>query len=144
MTTPQTLTSSAVPTSKGWTIALWVAQGLLAALFLMAGLMKLTQPVDALAQQLPWVTSVPELLVRFIGLAELAGALGLVLPAALRVQPRLTVLAALGLVAVMVLATLFHVTRGELSVVPMNVVIAAHAGFVAWGRTRKAPIAPRA
>ena len=127
----------------GLTVTLWVVQVVLAALFGMAGLMKLTQPIDALAASLPWVTSVPEMLVRFIGAAELAGALGLILPSLTRIQPRLTALAALGLAVVMVLASAFHLTRGEASMLPMNLVIGLLALSVAWGRGKAAPITPR-
>ena len=124
-------------------IALWVAQVLLAAMFLMTGFMKLTQPVDALAGQMAWVTAVPVALVRLIGAAELAGALGLILPSLTRIQPRLTVLAALGLVVVMVLASAMHLSRGEGAMLPMNLALAAVAAFIAWGRSKAAPIAPR-
>jgi putative oxidoreductase len=127
----------------GLTVTLWVVQVALAALFGMAGLMKLTQPIDALAASLPWVTSVPEMLVRFIGAAEFAGALGLILPSLTRIQPRLTALAALGLAVVMVLASAFHLTRGEASMLPMNLVIGLLALSVAWGRGKAAPITPR-
>ncbi|HEV3050678.1 MAG TPA: DoxX family protein [Longimicrobium sp.] len=127
----------------GLTVTLWVVQVGLAALFGVAGLMKLTQPIDALAASLPWVTSVPEMLVRFIGAAEFAGALGLILPSLTRIQPRLTALAALGLAVVMVLASAFHLTRGEASMLPMNLVIGLLALSVAWGRGKAAPIAPR-
>lgn len=123
--------------------ALWVAQILLAAMFGMAGVMKLSQPIGALATSLPWVTTVPEMLVRFIGAAELAGALGLILPALTRIQPRLTALAALGLIVVMLLASAFHASRGEFGMIPVNLVIGALAAFVAWGRGKAAPIAPR-
>ena len=124
-------------------VTLWVAQVLLAAMFVMSGLMKLSQPIDALAASLPWVTSVPAMLVRFIGLAELAGALGLLLPSLTRIQPRLTALAALGLAVVMLLAAGFHATRGETAMIPMNAVLALVALFVAWGRGKAVPIAPR-
>ncbi len=127
----------------GLNVTLWVVQVLLAAVFLMAGLTKLSQPIGTLATSLPWVTSVPELLVRFIGAAELAGALGLVLPSLTRIRPRLTVLAALGLTVVMLLAAGFHASRGELAMLPMNLAIGLVAAFVAWGRGRAAPIAPR-
>ena len=143
MPTATTATPAAVRPRRALHIALWVAQVLLAAMFLMTGGMKLSQPISALAAQLPWVTSVPEALVRFIGVAEVAGALGLVLPALTRIQPRLTALAALGLVVVMVLASAFHLSRGEGAMLPMNLAIAAVAAFVAWGRGRAAPIAPR-
>ena len=124
-------------------ISLWIAQVLLAGMFLMTGVMKLTQPIDALAAQMPWVTSFAPAMVRFIGAAELAGALGLLLPSLTRIQPRLTVLAALGLVVVMVLASALHLSRGEGAMVPMNLALAALAAFVAWGRSKAAPIAPR-
>ena len=78
-------------------IALWIAQALLALMFLMAGVMKVFQPIEALAESLPWVTSVSEGLVRFIGTSEFLGGLGLLLPSILRVKPFLTVWAAIGL-----------------------------------------------
>ena len=124
-------------------IALWVAQVLLAGMFLMTGFMKLTQPVDALAGQMPWVLTVPVALVRFIGAAELAGALGLLLPSLTRIQPRLTALAALGLALITLFASAFHLSRGEGAMVPMTLVLAALAAFVAWGRGKAATIAPR-
>jgi putative oxidoreductase len=136
-------TATAARPSRAVHISLWITQVLLAAMFLMTGFMKLSQPIDALAGQLPWVTSVPEALVRFIGAAELAGALGLVLPSLTRIQPRLTALAALGLLVVMALASAFHISRGEGAMVPMNFVLAAIAAFIAWGRGKRAPIAPR-
>jgi len=125
---------------RALSITLWIVQVLLAAMFLMTGFMKLSQPIAALSGQMPWVTSVPEALVRFIGAAELAGALGLILPSLTRIRPRLTVLAAIGLITVMILASAFHLSRGESSVVPMNLVLAALAAFVAWGRSKAAPI----
>ncbi len=136
-------THTAPQSHRALRAALWVAQILLAVMFGMAGLMKLSQPISALATSLPWVTTVPEMLVRFIGAAEFAGALGLILPALTRIQPRLTALAALGLIGVMVLASAVHASRGEFGMIPVNIVIAAIAGFVAWGRGKAAPIAPR-
>jgi putative oxidoreductase len=124
-------------------VTLWVLQILLAIAFAMTGLMKLTQPVADLATQMAWVGSVPAALVRFIGIAELAGAVGLILPALTRVQPRLTALAALGLVVVMLLASVTHASRGEFGMIPVNLVLGALAAFVAWGRGKAAPIGPR-
>jgi uncharacterized membrane protein len=82
----------------------------------------------------------PEAMVRFIGISEILGGLGLLLPSALRIMPRLTPVAAGGLALVMVLATAFHVSRGEASVIPMNLVLMALAFFIVWGRSKKAPI----
>jgi uncharacterized membrane protein len=120
-----------------------VAQGVLALVFAMAGLSKLTQPVAALAKSIPYVMTMPEALVRFIGVSELAGALGLILPSVTRIRPVLTAWAAVGLVAVMVLAAGFNVWHGEAQAVPINVVLGALAAFVARGRFGKARIPHR-
>lgn len=124
--------------------ALWILQILLAAAFGMAGVMKLTTSIDdLLAMGMAWVTYTPEGLVRFIGVAEAAGAVGLILPAALRIQPKLTPLAAALLALVMVLAAIMHGSHAEWPAVPPNVVLGALAAFVAWGRWSKAPILPK-
>ena len=136
-------TTPSINTSKGLHIGLWVVQGLLAVAFGMAGAMKTFTPLPELAASLPWVLDVPAALVRFIGISELAAAFGLVLPSLLRVQPRLTALAGAGLVVVMVLASIFHLSRGEAAALPANFVLGGLAAFVAWGRTRKAPIQAR-
>ena len=86
----------------------------------------------------------PELLVRLIGLAEVLGALWLVLPATTRIRPRMTPLAAAALALDMALASVFHLARGEATMLPATLVLAALLAFVAWGRATRAPIAPRA
>lgn len=132
------------PAGKGWSIGLWVAQALLAAMFLMAGFMKLTAaPADMVAMGMLWAENAPVALIRFIGIAEVAGAIGVILPAATRIMPGLTKLAALGLAVIQVLAFGLHFYRGEFEVLPMNIILIAIAAFVIWGRTNKAPIAPR-
>jgi uncharacterized membrane protein YphA (DoxX/SURF4 family) len=122
---------------------LWFLQILLALAFLAAGWMKLTTPIDQLAQAMVWAGDVPVGLVRFIGLAELAGGLGLILPALTRIQPQLTPLAGAGLALVMLLAVAFHLTRGEFGFIVPNIVLLALAAFVAYGRWKLAPIPPR-
>jgi hypothetical protein len=131
--------------SKGLSIALWIVQALLAFGFGMAGAMKASKPIAELAVnvKMAWVSAVPEGLVRFIGISELAGALGLILPAATRIKPALTPVAACGLIVVMLLAAGFHVSRGEFQALPFNLVLGGLAAFVAWGRFRKAPIQGR-
>ncbi len=139
-----TTTDMASTGRSGWAIGLWVVQLLLALAFGAAGVMKLSMPIETLAVQMNWVNSAPDLLVRFIGLAEVAGALGMILPAATRILPWLTPLAALGFVAIQVLAIGTHAMLGELLVVlPVNLVLLGLAAFVAWGRWRKSPIRPR-
>jgi len=129
--------------SKVLNILLWVGQITLAGMFGMAGVAKATRPIAELAPQIPWTADMPEVLVRFIGTAELLGALGLVLPALTRIRPVLTPLAAAGLVTIMALASVFHATRAEPGGIVVNLLLGSIAAFVAWGRYRKAPIAAR-
>ena len=135
--------SGDVRPSKALHLGLWVVQGLLGAMFLAVGAMKATQPIAVLVDTLGWPAAVPAALVRVIGVAELLGALGLILPAATRVKPMLTPLAGVGLAMVMLLATIFHISHGELGALPIPLVLGGLAAFVAWGRAAKAPIAPR-
>jgi uncharacterized membrane protein YphA (DoxX/SURF4 family) len=143
MATAASASGPSAGASKGMNIALWVVQALLALGFGMGGFMKAVTPIAELAKKMDWAGTMPEALVRFIGISEVAGALGLILPAATRVRPRLTPLAAAGLVVVMILAALFHVSRSEFHVLPTNLVMGGLAAFVAWGRYSKAPIAAR-
>lgn len=138
-----TTTITTAKSSKAMHISLWVVQVLLAAMFLMAGTNKLFQPIAELSKMLPWVTQVPEGLVRFIGISELLGGLGLLLPSILRIKPILTPIAAIGLSIIMVFATIFHISKGEIPVIGFNFVLLALALFVAWGRSKKAPILPK-
>ncbi len=142
MSVPTTTAATASP-PRGLNVALWIAQVLLAAAFLMAGSMKLTQPIADLGVKMAWVYAVPAGLVRFIGASELLGGIGVILPALTRIKPGLTSLAAGGLVVVMLLAAAFHVSRGEISMMPPSLVLGALAAFVAWGRYKKVPITHR-
>lgn len=143
MTTAAASTPSAARPGRGLHIALWIVQVLLAGMFLMAGVTKTFTPVAELAKMMPWVADSSALLVRFVGVSELLGGLGLILPALTRIRPVLTVAAAAGLVVVMVLAAGLHVYRGELSGLPINFILGGLAAFVAWGRSGRAAIAPR-
>lgn len=115
-------------------ILLWIIQVLLAAAFGLFGFVKISQPIEALGSMMPWATAVPALLVRLIGIAELAGALGMILPGLTKIQPRLTAYAGVGLSLVMILAAAFHATRGEFGNIGMNAVMLVLTAFVAWGR----------
>ena len=129
--------------SPRWSIALWVVQILLALLFAMAGSMKLVQPIDTLAMNMAWVDYTPAPLVRFIGVCETLGAIGLIVPAATRIQPFLTPLAAAGIATIMVLAMGTHAYHAEWGALPVNLVLGGLAAFVSWGRVMRAPITPR-
>ncbi|MFC5824559.1 DoxX family protein [Nonomuraea insulae] len=115
-------------------VFLWILQAVLAAMFAMAGVMKSTQPKEKLEPRLPWAADFSAGTVRLIGIVELAGALGLILPAATGIAPILTPLAASGLAIVMVLAALTHVRRKEPSAIVFNAVLFVAAAVIAWGR----------
>ncbi len=113
-------------------IALWIVQGLLAALFLFAGGMKLVLPVEEMTKQMP----LPGLFLRFIALCEVLGALGLILPGLLRIRPGLTPLAAAGLAIIMIGATVLTAMTGDVAMALIPLVVGLLAAFVAYGRWR--------
>jgi hypothetical protein len=118
------------------TSVLWIVQGLLALLFLFAGGMKLVLPLAALQGPV----ALPGWFVRFIGVAEVLGALGLILPGLLHIRPGLTPLAAAGLVIIMIGATVVTVASGQLAPALIPVVVGLLAAFVAFGRWRLMPL----
>lgn len=124
-------------------IVLWAAQVVLAILFLMAGMMKTTLPIDQLSLSVPWAKDVPQALVRFIGISELLGSIGLLLPGVFRIKPRLTPYAASGLLTIQVFAMIFHFSRGEYGAIGFNLALAMAATFIAWGRFKKLPALER-
>jgi len=116
-------------------VTLWIAQVLLAVFFFGAGYMHTFVPLSQLAHgPTAWTASVPVALVRFIGIVELLGAIGVILPRATGVARGLTPLAAIGLGAIMVLAIPFHIARGEASLVWEHCIAIAVCAFVVWGR----------
>jgi uncharacterized membrane protein YphA (DoxX/SURF4 family) len=114
---------------------LWIVQGLLAALFLFAGAMKLVLPLEQMAGPI----TLPGPLLRFIGVAEVLGAIGLILPGLLRIRPGLTPLAAAGLVIIMIGATGIGLWAGDVAITVISLVVGLLAAFVAYGRWRLAP-----
>ncbi len=121
-------------------IVLWVLQILLAVLFLMAGGMKAFRYEIAKAK-LPWVASAPRGFVTFVGLVEVLGAIGLIVPALTRILPMLTPLAALGLAFVMLVAVGFNFSHGEHKTIVLNVILLVMAAFVVYGRLVLVPVA---
>jgi DoxX-like family len=117
------------------TYALWIVQALLALLFLFAGVAKLVMPIEEMTRDI----QIPGAFLRFIAVAEILGAFGLVLPPLLRIRPGLTPLAAAGLVIIMIGATGVSLTLGVvMAVTPF--VVGLLAAFVAYGRWKLAPI----
>jgi DoxX-like protein len=114
------------------TAVLWTIQGLLALLFLAAGGMKLFLPLAVVLAQMP--VPLPGSFVRFIGAVEVAGALGLILPGLLRIQPRLTPLAASGLAVEMIGATVVTLLGGKGAAALFPIVVGLLCAAVAYGR----------
>jgi len=113
-------------------IALWITQGLLAALFLFAGGMKLIMPIEEMTKEI----AMPGGFLRFIGVAEMLGAIGLILPWLLKVRPGLTPLAAAGLAIIMIGAVVVTLIIGDLATALMPLATGMLCVFVAYGRSR--------
>jgi uncharacterized membrane protein YphA (DoxX/SURF4 family) len=113
-------------------VLLWIVQGLLALVFLFAGGMKLVLPIEVMTKQMP----LPGVFLRFIGVAEMLGAIGLILPGLLRIQPGLTPLAAAGLVIIMIGATVITLAGGQVALALIPLVVGLLSAFVASSRWR--------
>ena len=118
------------------TYALWIVQALLALLFLFAGVAKHFMPIEEMTKDI----QMPGAFLRFIGVVEILGALGLILPSLLRIRPGLTPLAAAGLVIIMIGATVVSLMIGTVVMALMPLVVGLLAAFVAYGRWKLAPI----
>lgn len=115
-------------------IALWIVQGLLAILYGMAGVMK-TFRTDKAKEQLPWALNRSDGFVRFVGISELLGAVGLILPIVTGILPWLTPIAAIGLSLIQLLAIVReHLPKKEFNILPVNAVLMALSIFIAAGR----------
>jgi len=134
----RTNTTETTTLSRKTRALLWVIQGVLAALFLFAGGMKLLAPLAMLAKMSP----LPPLFIKFIGLAEAAGALGLILPGILRIKRGLTPLAAAGLVIIMIGAVTTTVATGPAGGAVVPFVVGLLATFVAYKRRPVTVAAP--
>jgi uncharacterized membrane protein YphA (DoxX/SURF4 family) len=120
--------------------ALWIAQAMLALIFLFAGGMKLILPIEAMTKQVP----LPGLFLRFIGVAEVLGAIGLILPGLLRIRPGLTPLASAALVIIMIGAVVVTIRTGSVAEALFPFFTGLLCVFVSWGRLRLAPLRARA
>jgi uncharacterized membrane protein YphA (DoxX/SURF4 family) len=121
-------------------IVLWVVQTLLALVFAMAGIMKVSQPFEKLAQNMKWVKNVGLRGVRMIGILEILGAIGLILPAVTGILPWLTPVAAIGLALTMIGAMITHGRRGEFPNMGFNLVLLLLAVFIVYGRFIAVPL----
>jgi uncharacterized membrane protein len=121
-------------------VAVWVLQILLALAFLLAGVTKVSQPRQKLAASMGWVEDFSDSGVRTIGVLEILGGVGLLLPAVTGVATVLVPLAAVGLALLMVLAAATHRRRGELPMIGINAVLLLLAVVVAWARFASYPL----
>lgn len=113
-------------------IAYWIVAGLLALFYLYSGSTKLTQSQEKLAPMMKWAgTAVPMPGVRVIGLLEVLGAIGLIVPLLTGIAPALSLVAALGLLVLQVLATVFHLSRHETKDLWLNLLLVVLAGVAA-------------
>src|SRR5579859_7340520 len=122
-------------------ITLWIVRIVLALAFLMAGFMKSFMPLERLKKNMTWVASTPAALVRFIGIAELLGAIGLILPVLTGIVPWLTIAAAIGLAIAMLCAAIFHAVRKEYGGIAPSAVLLLLTLFVLVGHLVWVPLA---
>jgi uncharacterized membrane protein YphA (DoxX/SURF4 family) len=122
------------------TVVLWVVQGLLALVFLFSGASKLVMSIEEMTKDV----ALPGAFLRFLGVAEMAGGVGLVLPGLLGILPGLTPLAAACLVIIMIGATVITATTMGVGMALIPLAVGLLAAFVAYGRWRLAPLAERA
>ena len=123
-------------------ILLWILQVVLGIYFIVYGVTHFVVP-DGLPEPIDWMYDLPNTVHYVVGTAEIAGGLGLILPSLTRIQPGLTVWAAVGLIVVMILAAIWHAGREEWDNIATNVVLGALLAFIAYGRLRLRPIRPR-
>lgn len=114
--------------------SIWLAQVLAFIAFGLVGLIKLSKPIPELAAMWPWTGQLPAAIVRTLGIIDVAGGVGVLLPSLIRIKPGLTVVAALCCIALQLCAMVFHVSRGEIGATPVNVVFLALVAHVFWGR----------
>jgi uncharacterized membrane protein YphA (DoxX/SURF4 family) len=116
---------------KFWNVTCLVLQILLSATLLWAGYTKIFTPQDELATMWPWTADNPKLVI-VAGIFDILGGLGIVLPSLLKIKAQLTLYAAIGIILLMLSAAIFHISRGEISDIGINIFVIVLAGFVAW------------
>jgi uncharacterized membrane protein YphA (DoxX/SURF4 family) len=118
-------------------IALWIAQILLALIFIFAGVIKFVTPMEEMLKQMP--IALPPAFLIFTGIVEVLGGLGVILPWLLNIRPGLTPFAAVGLVIVMIGAVVYTIAAGDPAPALIPAAVGLLAAFVAWGRWRSKP-----
>ncbi|PWB23388.1 DoxX family protein [Flavobacterium sp. HTF] len=119
---------------KALQIILWLVQIILFFSFMSGAFLKLFFSIEKLAAMWPWAAQVPVLFVRFTGIVDLLGGIGILIPTLLNVKPKFTRITAVGIIILMVCASIFHICRGEASEIGINIFFAILAGVVFFGR----------
>ncbi len=119
--------------SRAINIALWITQIILSILLLMGAVIKF-MPIEKVSAMMTWTGQVSSILVRILGIVDFFGGLGLILPGILDRKPQLVFWSAIGTIALMISAMIFHISRGEASVIGFNILCLILAVFIAWGR----------
>ena len=114
------------------TVAYWIVAALLALVYLYSGGLKVVRSPDQLRPMMGWIDILPLRLVRAIGLLEVLGALGLILPPLTGIAPALALAAAIGFVLIQVGAISLHLSRGEVKLIGFNIVLLVLAGVAIW------------
>ncbi|WP_322800496.1 DoxX family protein [Thermoflexus sp.] len=121
---------------------LWLLQVVLGVYFFITGIIHWIVP-PGLPAPMAWMYELPRIWHQLSGTAEILAGIGLILPGVVRIQTRLTPLAALGLVFIMIGAAIWHLARGEFQNIFMNAVLGGLSGFIAYGRWKIAPLRDR-
>lgn len=124
--------------SKTMNIIPWIAQGLVGITLMWTGIMKLFKPEQL---PFPWIKDNANL-VWLTAIIDLLAGIGIILPALLNIKPKLTIYAAYGTIALMIAASIFHISRNETKDIGFNICMAIIALFIVWGRTTKAQVLP--
>jgi putative oxidoreductase len=118
---------------------LWIVQSLLALAFLLDGILEVFMPIGTLAHLFPWASAVPPMLIRAIGVCELLGSIGILVPPIVRILPWLAIGAASGFMLVVTCGAILHLSRHEYGAIVPNIVLFLLAAFVAYGRIALIP-----
>jgi uncharacterized membrane protein YphA (DoxX/SURF4 family) len=123
-------------------ILLWILQVIFGVYFIFVGISHFIVP-PGLPAPVAWMYELPPWLHWFSGVAEILAGLGLILPGVTKIQPRLTIYAALGIVVLMIGAAVWYLTRGEPFNIVQNILIGAISAFIAYGRWKLSPLPER-
>jgi hypothetical protein len=118
--------------SKVILIAVWIAKIILAISFIWGASLKLFLSVEKLSAMWPWTAEVPVAVVKFTGIIDLLGGIGIIAPVILSLNPKITQITAFAIIALMICGSVFHICRGEASQIGINVFFAFLASFIVW------------